>query len=134
MKRLILGLAILMSFGTPVALSGSAMAFNPFGNPALCNSTTANSPACKTDKLDPVSGSDKEGILIKAANLLTLLVGVASVIMIIIGGILYALSSGDSARINTAKNTVLFAIIGMVVAVLAQALIRFVLIELVKVK
>jgi hypothetical protein len=55
------------------------------------------------------------------------IVGVAAVIMIIIGGFRYITSSGDSASVNSAKNTILYAIIGLVIVALAQVIVRFVL-------
>jgi len=60
-------------------------------------------------------------------NVLSILVGVAAVIMIIIGGFKYITSSGDSAGINSAKNTILFAIIGLVIVAMAQIIVRFVI-------
>lgn len=60
-------------------------------------------------------------------NILSIIVGVAAVIMIIIGGFRYVTSGGDSASVNGAKNTILYAIIGLVVVALAQFIVRFVL-------
>jgi ABC-type Fe3+ transport system permease subunit len=74
---------------------------------------------------------DPEGqinrLITAVVNLLSWIVGVVSVIMIIIGGFKYVLSSGDSNSTNAAKNTILFALIGLVIVALAQALVRFVL-------
>jgi hypothetical protein len=47
--------------------------------------------------------------------------------MIIIGGFQYITSSGDSGKVGTAKNTILYAIIGLVIVALAQFIVRFVL-------
>ena len=55
-----------------------------------------------------------------------MIVGVVAVIMIIIGGLKYITSSGDSNNVSSAKNTILYAIIGLVVVVLAQVIVRFV--------
>ena len=59
-------------------------------------------------------------------NVLLFIIGVVSVIMIIIGGIKYTLSNGDSSAITSAKNTIMYAVIGLVVALLAYAIINFV--------
>lgn len=59
-------------------------------------------------------------------NILLFLIGAISVIMLIIGGIRYVLSGGDQNNITSAKNTILYAIIGIVVAFLAFAAVRFV--------
>jgi hypothetical protein len=60
-------------------------------------------------------------------NVFSLIVGVISVIMIIIGGLKYITSGGDSGNVTSAKNTILYAIIGLVVVALAQIIVRFVL-------
>ena len=54
-------------------------------------------------------------------------VGILSVIMLIWGGILYTTSSGDSNKVTTAKNTIMYAVIGLVVAIFAYAIVNFVL-------
>jgi len=58
---------------------------------------------------------------------LVFIVGFLSVFGIIIGGILYVTSSGDSSNVTKAKNTILYSIVGLVVAILAYAIVRFVI-------
>lgn len=60
------------------------------------------------------------------ANALIFLVGSVSVIMIIIGGLRYVISNGDSKQISAAKDTLLYAIIGVIVAIAAYAIINFI--------
>ncbi len=62
----------------------------------------------------------------KVTNILLFLVGAISVIMLIIGGIRYVISAGDQAQVTAAKNTILYAIVGIVVAFLAFAAVKFV--------
>lgn len=64
-------------------------------------------------------------------NVLLFIIGAIAVIMIIIGGIKYVVSNGDSAQITSAKNTILYAVIGIVVALLAYAIVNFVIDEFV---
>lgn len=59
-------------------------------------------------------------------NILLFLIGAIAVIMIIIGGIQYTTSNGDQGQITGAKNTILYAIIGLVVAIMAYAIVNFV--------
>lgn len=59
-------------------------------------------------------------------NILLFVVGVASVIIIIIGGLRYVTSAGDSSQISGAKNTILYAVVGLVVATMAFAIVNFV--------
>ncbi len=60
-------------------------------------------------------------------NVLTAIVGVAAVIMIIIGGFRYITSAGDANKVSGAKSTIIYAIIGLVVVALAQILVHFVI-------
>lgn len=60
-------------------------------------------------------------------NIILFLVGAVAVIMLVIGGFKYVVSGGDSNAIESAKNTILYAIIGIVVAFLAYAAVNFVL-------
>lgn len=59
-------------------------------------------------------------------NVALFLIGAISVIMLIYGGIRYVVSGGDQAAVTGAKNTIMYAIIGIVVAFLAFAAVRFV--------
>lgn len=65
-------------------------------------------------------------------NILLFLIGAISVIMLIIGGIRYTVSAGDSGNVTAAKNTIMYAIIGLVVAFLAFAVVNWVLSALTK--
>ncbi|MFZ2275639.1 MAG: pilin [Candidatus Nanogingivalis sp.] len=74
---------------------------------------------------------DKSSINLKTTarniiNTLLWVVGVAAVIMIIYGGIQYVISAGDSGKVGKAKNTILYAVIGLVVAVMSYAIVNFV--------
>ena len=53
-------------------------------------------------------------------------IGIISTIMIIVGGIRYVLSNGDAARVKSAKDTVLYAVVGLVLSLLAYAIVNFV--------
>lgn len=66
------------------------------------------------------------GLFQTIANVLIFIVGAVSVIMLIVGGLRYVLSSGNASAVEGAKNTILFAIIGVVVAALAFAIVSFV--------
>jgi hypothetical protein len=75
-------------------------------------------------------GSDENsfaGLAKKIINIFSVVVGSVSVIMIIIGGFRYIISGGDSAGVTSAKNTILYAIVGLVIVLFSQAIIRFVL-------
>ena len=67
------------------------------------------------------------GIFTTIINVMLFIIGVLSVIMLIYGGIQYTLSSGDSGKVNNAKNTILYAIVGLIIAILSYAIVNFVL-------
>jgi hypothetical protein len=60
-------------------------------------------------------------------NIFSVIVGIVAVIMIIWGGFKYITSGGDSGNITSAKNTIIYAIIGLIIVALAQFLVKFVL-------
>jgi hypothetical protein len=66
------------------------------------------------------------GIFQTVANTLIFIVAAVSVIMLIVGGLRYVLSGGESSAVKGAKDTILYAIIGIVVAALAFAAVTFV--------
>ena len=98
------------------------------------------SAACSTSNLSISSGAEcargneqpadlfggNNSIFGRVTNILLFLVGAISVIMLIIGGIRYVISGGDQAQVTAAKNTILYAIVGIVVAFLAYAAVAFV--------
>jgi hypothetical protein len=70
------------------------------------------------------------GIFQKITNIALYLIGAISVLMLIYGGIRYTISGGDSKNVTAAKNTILYAIVGIVVAILAFAIVNFVITSL----
>lgn len=68
-----------------------------------------------------------QGVFGRITNVILLIVGIVSVIMLIYGGLRYILSGGDSKKVTDAKNTILYAIIGLIISLLAYAIVNFVL-------
>ena len=77
----------------------------------------------------PDNVTEDDGLIKKVVNLLLWAIGIISVIMIIIGGIRYATSNGDSNQVTAAKNTIMYAVIGLVIAIFAYAIVNFVLFQ-----
>ena len=67
-----------------------------------------------------------EDLVKNIINILLTVASVVAVIMIIIGGIRYAISNGDSNQVTAAKNTIMYAVIGLVIAIFAYAIVYFV--------
>ncbi len=66
------------------------------------------------------------GVFRQVTNTILYIVGIVAVIMLIVGGIRYITSGGDAKKVTDAKNTVLYAIIGLVICLLAFAIVNFV--------
>ncbi len=71
---------------------------------------------------EPTLGSRVQTVV----NILLYVLGVIAVIMIVVGGIRYTTSNGDSSNIKAAKDTILYAVVGLVVAIMAYAIVNFV--------
>lgn len=84
--------------------------------------------ACKVQgsKEECKSNNALSNIIVTVTNVVLFLVGAVAVIMIIVGGFRYVTSNGDQNAVTGAKNTILYAIIGIVVAFLAYAAVQFI--------
>lgn len=97
----------------------------------VCNNIPAGGevPAvCKdnnTGGSNPIIGPD--GVLTTYIRILSFAIGVIAVGAIILGGIRFITSNGDPQTVSAAQKTVIFAVVGLVVAALSQALVIFVL-------
>ena len=70
------------------------------------------------------------GVFRQVTNVILYIVGAVAVIMLIIGGVKYVVSGGDAKKVTDAKNTVLYAIIGLIICFLAFAIVNFVITSL----
>lgn len=68
-----------------------------------------------------------EGVFTHITNIALGIIGAIAVIMLVWGGFRYIISGGDSKKVTDAKNTILYAIVGLIIAVLAYAIVNFVL-------
>jgi hypothetical protein len=95
---------------------------------AACTATSSAKDCIKAGSDVKTGGGNADlGEQIKAVvNVLLFILGAIAVIMIVVGGIRYTLSNGDSSAITGAKNTILYAVIGLIVAMLAYAIVNFV--------
>lgn len=72
-------------------------------------------------------GENAQSLINTIVDIFSLIVGFVSVIMIIYGGFRYITSGGDSNGVTAAKNTILYAVIGLIIVALAQVIVNFVL-------
>lgn len=101
--------------GAVVAPVGAIDLFND------CRGANANTAVCEAAGTDDATNTAQDIV-----NVLLLLIGAISVIMIVIGGFKYVTSNGDQNSIASAKNTILYAVIGLIVAIMASAIVNFV--------
>jgi hypothetical protein len=76
---------------------------------------------------DNNGGLSVSGVMTLIINIFSIIVGFIAVVMIIVGGVRYITSGGDSSNISAAKNTIIYAIIGLIIVALAQVIVHFVL-------
>ena len=125
---LIISSAILLSPAlVPVVASAQTI------GDSICAGTTAT--ATNTQNSDTTcqagggnSGSTAFGSIISTViTVFSVIVGGVSVIMIIVGGFRYIISGGNDSSVAGAKNTIIYALIGLVIVALAQIIVHFVL-------
>lgn len=75
----------------------------------------------------PVELVGTDGAFSRITNTILYIVGIIAVIMLVLGGIRYILSGGDSKKVTDAKNTIMYAIIGLIIAVFSYAIVNFVI-------
>jgi amino acid transporter len=90
-------------------------------NPAMAGAAAARADGMPAELLG------YNGTFTNLANTILYIVGLVSVVMLIFGGLRYVVSGGDSKKVTDAKNTVLYAIIGLIISFLAYAIVQFVI-------
>lgn len=83
----------------------------------ILDKDTVNLPAVTAD----------QSTVVVILNLVWKILGMLSVLFVAIGGFKYTVSAGDSNQINSAKNTILYAVIGLVISLLVYTIVNFVL-------
>ncbi len=134
MKRLITNLSRLLAVVGLLTITLLPAATAVAADPAATSSTdAAKSQICTgvgltTDNGDCSDTGTTVGDIIRLViSILSFIVGVAAVIMVIVGGFRYVTSAGEGTKTAQAKDTIIYAIVGLIVALLAQVLVRFVL-------
>lgn len=133
LKRLALIFTAIFSFGAITLASGS-LAYAQTADELIQQGLCAGADLKLTDGNCQATGDDGvervNRAIRKLINTLSLIVGIVAVVMIIIGGLRYVTSGGSDTNVTSAKNTILYAIIGLIIVALAQIMVRFVLRQL----
>ena len=129
-KKYVVVLLAAVSLAVPALVPAAVYAQDsPEIQGPLCNGADQLSfDAASGDCAIASDPSSKLTSIIKTViNVLSIVVGVVAVVMIIFGGLKYITSGGDSSNVSSAKNTIIYAIVGLVIVALAQFIVRFVL-------
>lgn len=118
-KQLVIAAVLLAGFSGVLLAPTYAGAVSAISDDVCKNNPDSIVCKNKTEKVDTFI---KSGV-----NALLFLIGVASIIVIIIGGFMYTTSSGEAAQITKAKNMILYAVVGLVIAFSAYAIVNWVL-------
>ncbi len=105
------------SFSPPAAAQDAARS-------AVCSgigAATGSNGNCE----DPGGSAGIDNTIQTVIDILSLVVGVIAVIMLIVGGLRYVTSSGDSGSTAAARNTIIYALVGLAIVALAQIIVRF---------
>ena len=121
MKKTILVALVTIGLLSPLAVVGG-----PVSYAAVCSGSAAD---CAKTGVGATSDGTEVSVDQAAktiVNVLLFIIGVVSVIMIVIGGLKYVTSNGNSNQVESAKNTILYAVMGLVVAIAAYAIVDLV--------
>lgn len=110
--------SLLIGFGLALIMMSTVSAVGDASKAEVCQAIGG----CTADAEKEVSST-----LAEVINLLSAIVGAVAVIMIIVGGFRYITSAGDSTKAASARNTIIYALVGLVIVALAQVIVRFVL-------
>lgn len=127
MKRVLLLIATFLTLATGGVLAASP-AFAA-GNDVLnnaCGQTAGSGKSSACDNKSSTKIAGKDGVLARVTKIVSIFAGITAIIIIIVGGMMFITSNGDANKAGTARSTILYAAIGLVVIALAQTIITFV--------
>jgi hypothetical protein len=120
-----------LTFAAPVlvpTISASAACSNIAGQVSQgANGAASGNASNNCDSGTGVNDTSITSLASKIVNIISLVVGVVAVIMVIFGGFRYITSGGDSGKVGNAKNSLVYAVVGLIIVALAQLLVHFVL-------
>ena len=111
--------ALLAGLAVPVATTYA-------NNCDVSGGITGGKDCARNDEQPEILFNGDDSVFQTVTNVMLFLIGAISVVMLIYGGIRYTISQGDSTAVTNAKNTIMYAVIGIVIAILAFAIVNFV--------
>ena len=126
-KTVAAGSAAVVAAGVKAGLASAVTTFCPDGSEAGAEGRKG----C-TDMTNKSNTNDLMKTVNQIINIVIGVIGFAAVAMTIYGGVQYTTSAGDPGKVKKAKDTIMYGIVGLVVAILAFAIVNFVLSSLTK--
>jgi uncharacterized membrane protein YuzA (DUF378 family) len=132
MRRILLSIAVIPTLLVPIIFmtqTSHAVNINPaYGNNinSICDKVSG-SAYCQ-DANNPTNRIyGKDGVIVTTSYIIAGIAGVAAIIMIVIGGIRFMVSGGDPSSVASARNSIIFALVGLVVIAAAESIFLFVI-------
>lgn len=124
MKRIVVTSLALILLGLSAWMFGAFEAVSAAPKDEICKGVSITGGTCAD-----TSTGGLEAVIKNLLNLFSLIIGIIAVIMIMVSGAKYLTSGGDSGKVKSAKDTLVYAIIGLVVVAFSQVIVQFVLTE-----
>jgi hypothetical protein len=132
MKRiaaLVAGFVASFAFLAAFVFAATAPAHAQIFNDACARTPSAT--VCKEQSKNQTKADNsiygKNGVIMKATNILAIIVGATATVVIMVSGLRYIFSSGDSGSISSAKRGIIYALVGIVIALAGRSIIAFIL-------
>ena len=118
-----------------IVLSIFGLNFTPaptYAANSICDQPNVSEEIKKANGCGGSSTTDLSGVIVGIVNGIVAILGIVAAIFVIVGGVNYMTSQGDAGKLQKAKNTILYSLIGLVIAALAFAIINFVVVNVLK--
>jgi len=127
-KSIMITIASLTLLAPGLVPSLAAVATADTISQSLCQGTNiASSGSNSTDCTTNAGNGSLKSLATQVVNVFSIIVGVVAVIMVIYGGFKYITSGGEAGNVSGAKNTLIYAVVGLIIVALAQFIVHFVL-------
>jgi len=121
-RTIILGLTLVVMGGLAFAPATVSADLKNDACEGVNSLNGTNSPTCST-----IAGTQLDKLIQRVIQVLSVIVGFAAVVMVIVGGLKYITANGDSGAMASARSTIIYALVGLVIVAIAQILVHFVL-------
>lgn len=123
-KILLLGLVV--ALGTTLCVTSATLATSSDPKDSVCQGigATYSNGSCQVSQ-----GKDLASIVKTILNIFSWVVGMVSVMFAVYAGFRYVTSGGDSNKVKSAKDTLLYVVVGLIVVALSQVIVNFVLVK-----